>query len=68
MRVLVLAACLLLFAGCPAGSLPGGRYTCTFDGGLADSQQCPGDFRCGLEGYCHHDNDTSIGWWNSPAR
>jgi hypothetical protein len=52
---------MALLGSCTSGPLEGGRYSCTFDGG-EPSDQCPGDWRCGLEGYCHHYNDTSVAW------
>jgi hypothetical protein len=53
---------VVALCGCNSGSLEGGRYKCVYNGQLQDEQQCPGDWRCGLEGYCHHYNDTSVKW------
>jgi len=65
-RLLVLSLAVLA-AGCNTGlGLGQGRlYACDRDGGwLGDGggePQCPGDFHCGLEGYCHA-RDGGTAW------
>lgn len=54
---------LLVIAGCRANDLPRGRYACDPAADRAvGSTQCPGDSRCGLEGFCHDVGDTSVRW------
>lgn len=52
-----------LLSACPAVEVPPGRYTCDPSGDRSPrSSQCPGETRCGLEGFCHTLGDTSTGW------
>ncbi|MBL8933725.1 MAG: hypothetical protein JNM69_04180 [Archangium sp.] len=45
---------LLLLAGCKPLQVEQGRYACDPNGNReVGSAQCPGNSRCGLEGYCH---------------
>lgn len=64
-RSVVLLTAAWCLSACQCGSIERGRYQCdpTVDAGtpLAD-QQCPGASRCGLEGYCHNNGDTSVAW------
>ncbi|MCC6332592.1 MAG: hypothetical protein IT380_01235 [Myxococcales bacterium] len=55
-------AALLALAvlGCSTGPLESGRYAC--NPSSDDPAQCPGDWRCGLEQYCHARGDTSVAW------
>ncbi len=53
------ACALLLLASCTPGPLEGGAYRCDF-GGPVD--QCPENWRCGLESYCHFLGDVSRPW------
>jgi len=56
-------ALLCALAACPAGKLEGGRYACDPNGDRSDnSAQCPGAWRCGLEGICHETGDTTVAW------
>ncbi len=53
----------VVLAACPAGQLEGGRYACDPSGDRgANSAQCPGEWRCGLEGVCHATGDTRTAW------
>ena len=56
-RALLLS--LVALGGCTPGWLESGRYACAPDGG---AEQCPGQWRCGLEGYCHQLGDTQVAW------
>lgn len=58
-RLALMGALALGLAGCPVDEVRGGRYACAIDGGAA---QCPGDWRCGFEGYCHAVGDTTVPW------
>lgn len=49
---------LLVLCGCTPTHLESGRYAC--EPGLPD--QCPGAWRCGLEGYCHQLGNTTVAW------
>ncbi|MBE2248522.1 MAG: hypothetical protein IAE78_03160, partial [Myxococcus sp.] len=51
-RLLVVAVAAL--SSCQADKVPPGRYACDPAGNReVGSAQCPGQSRCGLEGYCH---------------
>lgn len=43
---------------CQASYLESGRYACE----PGEPDQCPGQWRCGLEGYCHQLGNTSVAW------
>lgn len=55
-RALLGALCAL--AACTPTHLESGRYACERD----QPDQCPGQWRCGLEGYCHQLGNTSVAW------
>lgn len=55
-RALVVS--LFALAACTPTQLEPGRYACQRE--LPD--QCPGDWRCGLEGFCHQVGDTAVAW------
>ena len=49
---------LVVLSACTPTHLESGRYAC--EPGLPD--QCPGAWRCGLEGYCHQLGNTTVAW------
>ena len=54
--------CLLSAAACTS-TLDGRRYACIPDAGdSADQPQCPGNYRCGAEKFCHQRGDTTVAW------
>lgn len=55
-RVLLLS--LTALAACAPAYLESGRYACE----PGEPAQCPGAWRCGLEGYCHRLGDTTVAW------
>lgn len=57
-------AIALVLSGCAAPTLEPGRYSCSRDAGEEEpgQEQCPDNYRCGLEGYCHRLGDVSIAW------
>ena len=54
------ALIITLFAltSCQPTFLEAGRYACERD----QPDQCPGKWRCGLEGYCHQIGNTLVAW------
>ncbi|MDP1822271.1 MAG: hypothetical protein Q8L48_03485 [Archangium sp.] len=55
-RVLVLG--LVALSACAPAWLESGRYACE----RGQENQCPGAWRCGVEGYCHQLGDTTTAW------
>lgn len=58
MKRALLAVSALVAAACTSGPLESGRYACE----RGQPNQCPGAWRCGLEGYCHQQGDTATAW------
>ncbi len=57
----VVCFALVCFSSCQScGPLEAGRYAC--DPRSSDPEQCPGASRCGLEGFCHLNDDVSVPW------
>ncbi len=63
-RWLAVGAALFALAGCKSRPLEAGRYACdpTVTQEALDTAQCPGEWRCGLERYCHAIGDTTVAW------
>ncbi len=57
-------AIALLICGCTAPSPGPGRYSCSRDAGeeALGAEQCPENYRCGLENYCHRLGDVGTAW------
>lgn len=54
---------VLFLSACRADRVEQGRYACDPMGDRAiGSVQCPGQSRCGLEGFCHDVDDISVAW------
>lgn len=49
---------LLSLGACTPTFLESGRYACE----PGEPDQCPGQWRCGLEGSCHQLGNTSVAW------
>lgn len=58
-----LALLTLFLAGCRPDRVEQGRYACDpVTDRAVGSAQCPGQSRCGLEGFCHEVGDVSVPW------
>jgi hypothetical protein len=67
LRCAAFALAAVWLSGCQScAPVDEGRYQCNPDllaaNEPADSPQCPGASRCGLEGYCHDFGDVSVAW------
>ena len=53
-----LVSSLFVLVACTPTQLEAGRYACQPELPF----QCPGAWRCGLEGFCHQLGDTAVAW------